>query len=78
MTLQQLEQELIELPATERLRLACWLLDTLLNGKTAPTEQSANPLLKVAGRFHGGLGNSAEQVEEILANEVDPTDGFGR
>ena len=71
MTLQQLEQELIVLPATERLQLARWLLDTLLENKVNSFKQPVNPLLRVAGRFHGGPGNSAECAEEILANEVD-------
>ncbi len=78
MTLQQIEQELIELPATERLRLARWLLDTLLENQLNLVEQADNPLLNIAGRFHGGPGNSAERAEEILANEVNATDGFGR
>ena len=34
-------------------------------------KQPVNPLLRVAGRFHGGPGDSAECAEEILANEVD-------
>jgi len=78
MTLQQLEQELIELPATERLRLARWLLDTLLeaNGKGMPS--SDNPLLRVAARFHGGPGDTAERAEQILTTEVDPRYGFGK
>lgn len=78
MTLQQLEEELIELPATERLRLARWLLDTLLDNQFNNVKQTENPLLNVAGRFHGGPGDSAERAEEILANEVNATDGFGR
>lgn len=78
MTLQQIEQELIELPATERLRLARWLLDTLLDSQSSQLKQAKNPLLNIAGRFHGGPGNSAERAEEILTNEVNPTDGFGR
>ncbi|MCB0062458.1 MAG: hypothetical protein KDE19_10095 [Caldilineaceae bacterium] len=77
MTLQQLEQELIELPATERLRLARWLLDTLLEANENSVQQSENPLLRIAGRFHGGPGNTAERAEEILSNEVDATYGLG-
>jgi hypothetical protein len=77
MTLQQLEQELLVLPADERLRLARWLLDTLLEAKVNRTERPVNPLLRVAGRFHGGPGDSAERAEEILSNEVDATYGFG-
>lgn len=77
MTVQQLEQELIELPATERLRLARWLLDTLLEANGNGVQQPVNPLLQIAGRFHGGPGDSAERAEEILRNEVDPTYGLG-
>ncbi len=77
MTLQQLEQELIELPATERLRLARWLLDTLIETNGEGVQQPVNPLLRVAGRFHGGPGDTAERAEEILINEVDATYGFG-
>lgn len=77
MTLQQLEQELIELPATERLRLARWLLDTLLDANDRSVQQPENPLLRVAGRFHGGPGDTAERAEEILMHEVDATYGLG-
>ncbi|MEZ4859665.1 MAG: hypothetical protein R3C14_00080 [Caldilineaceae bacterium] len=68
MTVRQLEQELIELPATERLRLARWLLDTLIEANGKSVQQPGNPLLQIAGRFHGGPGDSAERAEEILSS----------
>lgn len=77
MTMQQLEQELIELPATERLRLARWLLDTLLETNGSGVQQPVNPLLQIAGRFHGGPGDSAERAEEIFQSAVSPIYGLG-
>ncbi len=77
MTVQQLEQELVELPADERLRLARWLLDTLIEAKGKGVQQPMNPLLQIAGRFHGGPGDSAERAEEILRSEVNTTYGLG-
>lgn len=70
--LQELQKELINLPLQERLSLARWLIDSILH-TTIPSEQGnefANPLLKMAGRYTGGPGNSAERVEEILLAEL--------
>lgn len=78
MTEKQLEQELIMLPPYERLRLARWLLDSVI--EEPQTQQEVvedNPLLHIAGRFFGGPGNSAEQAEEILAKEVNAKHGLG-
>lgn len=51
MTLQQLEQEFIALPATVTITSRSLVTRYTVNGKTAPTEQSANPLLNIAGRL---------------------------
>ena len=77
MTIEQIEHELISLSASERLRLARWLLDTLIDRNTKETAVDENPLLRIAGQFTGGPGNTAEQAEEILAAEVDSKHGLG-
>jgi len=82
MTKQELQTELLSLPKSERISLAHWLLATVLNipaVEIAPSETAPdnNPLLKVAGIFSGGPGDSAERVEEILAAEVSPVYGLG-
>lgn len=74
MTLQELEKELVDLSPQERLRLAKWLLDSVL--QTEDRANKKNPLLQVAGIFNGGSGNSAEQIEEILAYEIDKKSGL--
>ena len=77
MTQTQIKHELIKLPPNERLSLARWLLDTVTVTTPDPTSDETNPLLKIASRFSGGSGDSAERVEEILAAEVDATFGLG-
>lgn len=77
MTIEQLENELIELAPEDRLRLAHWLLDTLISRNTTEKQPDSNPLLSVAGRFSGGPGDSAERAEEILAEEVNSEYGLG-
>lgn len=78
MTLKQIENELITLSTAERLRLAHWLLDTLVEPPAAEQPIEDNPLLNIAGRFSGGPGDTAERAEAILAREVDPTYGLGK
>jgi len=72
-------QELLQLPAQERLRLARWLIDSTLEEQQESGERSAaaNSLLPFAGRFSGGSGDSAERHEEIMLAEVDKVRGFG-
>lgn len=62
---QTIQQELLELPKPERLKLAHWLLGTVVTPDDA-SEKRENPLLAFAGRFAGGPGDTAERVEEIL------------
>ena len=70
MTVKQLEKELSTLPVTERLRIARWLLDTVLAPASNDSASENNPLLNIAGRFHGGPGDSADRIEEILSNDL--------
>ena len=81
-------QELLQLPAQERLRLARWLIDSTLEDKSAvnntPDAEPDAPspaaawLLSIAGKFSSGKpSNSAERHEEILLAEVDKVRGFG-
>jgi hypothetical protein len=78
--LKDLQQELKHLSTEERLRLAQWLLDSVLTEKerSVATMAGANPLLDMAGRFEGGPGDTAEQAEEILKAEVRARNGFGQ
>lgn len=78
MMLKELEKELVELPRAERLRIARWLLDTVLEDESVAQIKAQNPLLNIAGRFDGGPGDSAERIEEILSAEVDPQHGLGK
>ncbi len=71
-----LQQDLLDLPRTERLKLAHWLLGTIMTTSKA-TETQGNPLLAFAGMFSGGSGNTAERAEEILEAEVNALHGFG-
>jgi hypothetical protein len=78
--LRDLQQELKHLSIEERLRLAHWLLDSVLIEKerSVATMAGANPLLDIAGRFEGGPGDTAEQAEEILKAEINAKNGFGQ
>ncbi len=68
-------QNLLQLPLRERLWLARWLIDSTLQDAPA-TNHLANPLLKLAGRYEGGPGDTAERAEEILAAEIDASEGL--
>ena len=82
--LQELQKDLLNLSLQERLRLAYWLIETVLPQSSAllreadigdekvsnKVKASANPLLQLAGRFAGGPGDTAENAEEILQSEV--------
>jgi len=80
--LEAIQQELLALPKEKRLKLAHWLLDSLVeaSGKELPFAEMVdpNPLLKWAGMFSGGPGDTAERAEEILEMEVDKIGGFGK
>lgn len=89
MTIQNLQIELLKLSNQERLRLLHWLVDTISITSFTPAQEldqndftqaddqsAANPLLKMAGRFSGGPGNTAEQVERILETEIKATSGL--
>ncbi|HXF39200.1 MAG TPA: hypothetical protein VN687_05770 [Blastocatellia bacterium] len=72
-------QDLLKLPAEERLRLARWLIESAEPGMEcddAPRDPHANGLLALAGRYEGGPGNTAERAEEILESEVDSAQGL--
>ena len=89
---QELQKDLLNLSLQERLRLAYWLIETVLPQSSAflreadigdekasnKVKVSANPLLQLAGRFAGGPGDTAENAEEILQSEVNPTNGLSR
>lgn len=80
MVLTTLQQELTQLSREERLQLAHWLLDSLVVGDDAGTEVVAGPpqpLMRWAGMFAGGGGNTAVVDEEILEAEIDPITGWG-
>lgn len=75
-----LQQELTQLSREERLQLAHWLLDSLVVGDDAGAEVVAGPpqpLMRWAGMFAGGGGNTAVVDEEILEAEIDPITGWG-
>jgi len=71
-----LQHDLLDLPVPERLKLAHWLLGTVMPASET-TENQENPLLAFAGMFAGGPGDTAERAEEILEAEVNAVDGFG-
>jgi len=77
MTIEQIENELMSLSESDRLRLARWLLDTLINRNGEGEQSDGNLLLRIAGRYSGGPGDTAERTEEILADEADATYGLG-
>lgn len=77
MTIEQIENELMSLSESDRLRLARWLLDTLINRNGEGEQSDGNLLLRIAGRYSGGPGDTAERTEEILADESDATYGLG-
>jgi|GEM_PF-2071326 len=77
MTMEQIENELLVLCPAERLKVARWLLDTLLEPVKTEQPTAHNPLLSIAGRFSGGPGDTAEKAEEILASEVNSACGLG-
>ena len=66
-----LQQELLDLPGQERLKLAHWLLGTVVETPEPVPENHNNPLLAFAGMFAGGPGNTAEHAEAILKAESD-------
>lgn len=83
---QQQFDELLKLPPEERLRLARLLIDSTTGTKRTSSaadllhengDACPNPLLVLAGRYHGGPGDTAERAEEILEAEIEPTNGLG-
>lgn len=80
--LEALQNELLNLPKKERLQIAHWLLDSLVETPLKPlplTEMvDENPLTGWIGLFSGGLNDTAERAEEILVAEVNPISGFGK
>lgn len=71
-----LQQDLLDLSGRERLKLAHWLLGTVVDIPEA-NKSYENPLLAFAGKFSGGSGDTAERAEEILEAEVNAVNGFG-
>lgn len=77
-------EELLKLPAEERRRLL-QLLQESLDERGEEVDQSANGdqpspaanwLLSMAGRYSGGLGNTADRADEIMRAEVDKRRGL--
>lgn len=86
---QELQKDLLNLSLQERLRLAYWLIETVLpqssafqeveipNVKaTAQVEDSENPLLRLADRFSGGPGAMTENAGKILKSQVNAISGL--
>ena len=77
-------EELLKLPTEERRRVLRLLQESLLKEgePVAPstngdqTSPAAKWLLSMAGRYSGGLGNTAARADEILRAEVDMHSGF--
>lgn len=46
------------------MRLAHWLLDILIDQDIADIQPAENPLVRIAGRFPGGPGDTAEKAEK--------------
>jgi len=77
-------EELLKLPTEERRQVLRLLQESLLkegepvatstNGDQ--TSPAAKWLLSMAGRYSGGLGNTAARADEILRAEVDKHSGF--
>ncbi len=62
--------------------LAHWLLDSLANGNETDTQdildgEAGHPLMRWAGIFSGGPGDTAERDEAILEAEIDKISGWG-
>lgn len=84
--LENLQQELRTLPKIERLKLAHWLLDSLVETSSnelplaemsKPLFSESGPLSEWVGIFSGGSGDTAERDEEILEAEIDKMTGWG-
>lgn len=73
--LKELEDELSSLSTAERLKLARWLVDSVLLETGRPAD-AVGSLLALAGQFNGGPGDTAERAEEILEAEIGHN-GFG-
>ena len=77
-------EELLKLPAEERRRVLRLLQASLTEESqtVAPstnadqTSPAAKWLLSMAGRYSGGLGNTAARADEILRAEVDKHRGL--
>jgi hypothetical protein len=81
--LEMLRDELKALPREKQLAIAHWLLDSLADmdaaAKHEPVEDNGtaeHPLLRWAGIFSGGPGDTAERDEEILEAEIDEISGW--
>ena len=76
----EIQREIMQLPTGERLRLAHWLLSTVVEGSLTVQDSDGgdrpNRLLSIAGRFSGGPGDTAERAEEILEQEVRAQNGL--
>ena len=77
-------EELLKLPTEERRRVLRLLQESLTEeGETVASSTNENQtspaakwLLSMAGRYSGGLGNTAARADEILRAEIDKHSGF--
>lgn len=67
MTIQQLENEAMNLSPVERIRLAKRLL---MSVDVSDEQTEINPLLAVAGILSGGPGDLSERVNEVVSEEI--------
>lgn len=75
--LKNLQEDLQALPKEQKLAIAHWLLDSIADKadsveQNGIAEQGEHPLMRWAGIFSGGPGDTAERDEEILEAEIDP------
>ncbi len=71
----QILENLLGLPAEERLKIARILIDSAVESPEERTHR-AYGLLSLAGRYSGGPGNTSSRDETIMENEVDSLNGL--
>ena len=71
----QILENLLSLPAEERLKIARILIDSAAESPDDGVH-SASSLLSLAGRYAGGPGNTSSRDETVLETEVDTLSGL--